>query len=331
MTSKSRLPYIDFLKFIGLTGIILAHVGSPDAIMMIRSFDVPLMVIVSSLLAERSFQKYASSSTLKYLVSRAKRLVLPTWIFLTFYFCIYAILSRRLFDVGYYINSYALTGYGIGYIWIILIYLYCALLIPLFAKFQLCRRTVIAIAILYIAYEFAYYFHLGTDNEILRTTFYNIIPYGTLAFIGYNYNNMQTKTKRTILGVSCVVFVVLAAYYWISTGEFQLVNIVKFPPRMYYLIYGVMCSFALLLFCENHPSKIYRLPIIHFISSHSMWIYLWHILWLTTYDFTHLPDKWYIRLITVYFGSMLTVFILNKCLDKVEANIHLPFIKCLRG
>lgn len=36
--------YIDFLRFIGISLIILAHVEAPSGITQFRSFDVPLMV-----------------------------------------------------------------------------------------------------------------------------------------------------------------------------------------------------------------------------------------------------------------------------------------------
>lgn len=38
--------YIDFLRFIGISLIILAHVEAPSGITQFRSFDVPLMVFV---------------------------------------------------------------------------------------------------------------------------------------------------------------------------------------------------------------------------------------------------------------------------------------------
>ena len=41
--------YIDFLRFIGISLIILAHVEAPSGITQFRSFDVPLMVFVSGL------------------------------------------------------------------------------------------------------------------------------------------------------------------------------------------------------------------------------------------------------------------------------------------
>ena len=59
MSNNNRIAYVDFLKIIGLSCIILAHVNPPAWIMMLRSFDVPLMVIISSILAELSYSKYS--------------------------------------------------------------------------------------------------------------------------------------------------------------------------------------------------------------------------------------------------------------------------------
>lgn len=41
--------HIDFLRFIGISLIILAHVEAPSGITQFRCFDVPLMVFVSGL------------------------------------------------------------------------------------------------------------------------------------------------------------------------------------------------------------------------------------------------------------------------------------------
>ena len=47
----SRDSNIDFLRFIGLTAIILVHVTPPLLISQLRAFDVSLMVFVSGLAA----------------------------------------------------------------------------------------------------------------------------------------------------------------------------------------------------------------------------------------------------------------------------------------
>lgn len=334
MSQKAnRLGYIDFIKCIALVGIILAHVGSPGVVMMLRSFDVPCMVMLSSLLASYSYKKYSEKrlAVPNYLLSRFKRLVFPTWIFLTLYFVMYWLLSGHPYDVKYYLSSYLLTRYGIGYVWIILIYLYCALLIPLFHRVGLNHKSVISVIALYLLYEIAFYYQLGTENKILMSTLYYIIPYGSVSFLGFHYRAMKTKAKYGIVLASFIIFVSFAVYYRISEGAFQLVQISKYPPRVYYLSYGVLCTFSLLLLCEKLNFRWFSHPIIQFISMHSMWIYLWHILWLTIYSVLKLPAIWFIKLPIVFGGAVITVIIVNKCLDLIEKKVQLKVLKYLRG
>ena len=336
--STGRISYIDFLKVIGLTGIIIAHVNPHSWAMLLRSFDVPLMVILSSILANRSFAKYSEtrSSAFDYYVSRIKRLVIPTWIFLIFNFLLSFIITGQRESIKYYAASFLLTRYGIGYVWIILIYLYSAMLIPAFARLKLSVKGSIIVSASYILYEIAYYYRLGLNdsgliNKFLDTTFYYIIPYGLLTYLGYNYFKMKNRTKLIIALASFIVFFTLAAYYRSALGSFQLLHIAKYPPRVYYLSYGIGCSFALLILCEKNNLKVYANKVIRFISSHSMWIYLWHILVLAVYGKFNLPETWFIKLIVVYLLSILIVFCVNQVLDYMERNHHFSFSKYLRG
>ena len=41
----------DYLKFIGMIGILIAHISSNKIILSIRSFDVNLLIILSAILA----------------------------------------------------------------------------------------------------------------------------------------------------------------------------------------------------------------------------------------------------------------------------------------
>lgn len=336
--TKGRINYIDFLKFIGLTGIIIAHVGQPSWLKMIRSFDVPLMVILSSILANMSFAKYQQSNTpiYKYYLSRVKRLVIPTWIFLVFYFLFSFIVSHQRETITYYIASFGLTRYGMSYVWIILIYLYSAMLIPLFAELKLSFKGIIIVCVAYIIYEIAYYYQIGLNGKLVKaffeTTFYYIIPYGVLTYLGYNYYAMKDKAKYIITIASFVIFALLVVYYWQTTGMFQPVYIVKFPPRLYYMSYGIGCSFALLLICEKNSNlKIFDNKLIRYISTHSMWIYLWHTLVLAAYGRFKLPKVWFIKLFIVYSVSIVIVVVVNKLLDLVEKKYNPSFIKYLRG
>ena len=100
-----------------------------------------------------------------------------------------------------------LTRYGIGYVWIMLIYLYSAMLIPAFAKLKLSSKGFIIVCATYILYEIAYYYKLGLNGsgfikDFIDTTFYYIIPYGVLTYLGYNYFKMH----------SCFVYLILILY-----------------------------------------------------------------------------------------------------------------------
>ena len=329
---RKRIEYIDFLKVIGLTGIMIAHAGSPDWLMMIRSFDVPLMVIISSLLASHSIKKYGddNKSILKYYVSRFKRLLIPTYIFLISYFIIQALLTKKFFGVKYYLASFLLTRYGFKYVWIILIYLYSAFLVPIYRRFGYHIKSIIVVLLIYIAYELLYFFGIGVSNKLVDTTIFYIVPYGMLTFVGFNIEKMKKKEKNLLLYISLSLFIFLSLYYHYKTGSFQLVQIAKYPPRIYYISYGLFCSILLIMICNRYKLKVFKNKLIVFISSHSMWIYLWHISMLNVYKYFKLPEIWYIKLIFVYIISFIIVVLINKLIDIIEAKHKYSFLKYLR-
>ena len=333
--NSERIDYIDFLKFLGLTGIIIAHVGSPRWAFMLRNFDVPLMVILSSLLGAAAYQrcKISKVSSFDYFVRRIKRLVIPVWIFLFFYFAVHFLLLQKVFSLKYYISSFLLTKYGIGYVWVILAYLYSALAIPFWAEINFSKKSVFCLLMAYIIYEIAYYLHIGTTNKFIITTFYYILPYGgLLTFLGFNYNRMD-KRKYIVLGISIVVFFISGLYYLQHYGALQNVQLAKYPPRCYYLSYGIAVSFALLIICEKVEFAFYKNPIIKFIAAHSMWIYLWHIAVLVVYKTLRLPKAWVIKFLIVYSVSTVIVYIINSLLDLIEEKKgkKINFFNFLRG
>lgn len=322
---EKRLNYIDFLKFIGLTGIIIAHVNCPNWLLMLRNFDVPLMVIISAYLGARSINKY--DNNLKYYISRIKRLIIPTYIFLILFFIYKFIISNELMESKYYIDSFLLTRYGIGFVWIILIYLYSSLLLPLFKKIGYNYKTIIVLLIIYLLYELCCHYEVGMSNKIIETTFYYIIPYGILTYIGFNLDNIKNSKKILLIILNIIIFISLGLYLYNTCGSFQNVQVAKYPARLYYLSYGLLCSLLLFIVCSKFNFKN---KIITFISKHSLWIYLWHIFYLDLYDYLKLYNKWYIKFIIVYLISIITIYLINKLLDLIDKNHKYNFLNYLR-
>ena len=301
--------------------------------MIIRSFDVPLMVMISSLLAERSFKNILARgmSSKEYIILRFKRLVFPTWTFLIIYFVISAIFCG-METMTYYIDSFCLTRYGIGYVWVILIYLYSAMLVPIFYKIEKNKKSIIVIAIIYIAYEIMYYLQIGVDVKLIDSTFYYMVPYGVLTFLGFNYQAISRMGKAITIFGCLAIFIILLAYYFHSAGMLISPGSVKYPPRLYYLSYGIMCSFVLICLCRKFQLKIFDCRMVKFISSHSMWIYLWHILVLKGYDYFLFPKIWMLKFIVVYVVSAFIVLLVNIMLNVLDAyKIDIKILKYLRG
>lgn len=326
---KSRIAYIDFLKFIGITAIIIAHVGSPNWLMALRSFDVPFMVILSAILGTKSYLARINNeaSVLDYYVSRFKRLVFPTWLFLLFYFGVALVMTGTLQEVKYYVASFALTRYGIGYVWVILIYLYSALLIPLFSKVKLSSRVTLCVFAVYAIYELAYYLQIGIDNKIIDTTFYYFIPYGVLTYLGCNYYRFTNKQRNIIAALSSAIVVVLGGYYWMKFGAPQLFSAAKYPPRLYYLSFGVAVSFLLLIIFEKYTLKVYNNICVRFISKNSLWIYLWHIFTLSIYKYLKLPEIWYLKLLVVYVSAIGIAWVVRKIVTMIEIKKQYTVLK----
>ena len=329
----NRIKSIDFLKWIGLTGIILAHVGPPEWIMMLRNFDVPLMVILSGVLAQHSFNRFSKDgkSVKGFFIHRAKRLVIPAWIFLVIYFGICFVLGEPGREISYYFYSFCFTRYGIGYVWIILIYLYGMILTPAIDNNKPSTKTIVFVLGIYCLYESAYFLGIGTENKFVDSTFYYIVPYGVITYIGYYYKTMAKSVKNLICALSWLFFILSASYYYIQHGGVQLVSIAKYPPRLYYLSYGLAWSSMLLWISEERDAKIYNNAFVEFVGSHTMWIYLWHILALKFYTTFHLPEVWFLKFAIVYTGSILFTLLVNEVLDFIEKKQKVFFLQYFRG
>lgn len=315
---KERNISIDILKTLGILCIILAHVNPPNMIFQIRNFDVSLMVILAAFLGKQSYNK--NTNHFKYLAKRIMRLVLPVWIFLTIFFGVMFSLNFlgfkiNILDFKKILESYLLLD-GIGYVWIIRVYILCCIgMLILIKASKIIKPTLLKIILVfvYIAYEILYYF-IEEKNFILEYFIYNIIPYGIVCtYIGLELKNMSNKKILKISLIMISIFIILATYFSMSQGHFVITNNYKYPPRLYYLSYAI--GISLLLYYLIDRKNIFNIKkrlnnsIIIFISSHSMWIYLWHILFIFIINKIFLNINFIIKYITVLIGAILVTYL----------------------
>ena len=191
---KDRVIFIDYLKVIGLFCIILAHVCSNQYILQVRNFDVPLMVIISGFLAIDSYKRSIenNSSLFSYYWKRISRLLIPTWIFLSLYFALVFLFVLIVKGNYPYSSSTILRSFllldGIGYVWIIRVYLICSILTPVFFyfndKIKSNSMKFIILLIMYVLYELFVFSGINESNAIFEFIIAYAIPYGIIYVLG---------------------------------------------------------------------------------------------------------------------------------------------------
>ena len=269
-----RNTAVDILRVIGLILVICAHCSFPEWFIRFRDFDVVLLVFVSGISYNLSLSRHQSQGWTEYALRRFRRLVLPVWYFLIFFFVFFFLLGRR-FTVSQMIQSFALLAGGILFVWVYRIMLTSSLLNPLTVKAAegQSKISLILISVLVIAgsdmiYQFGFA-HLGTAGKVLEYLITYTAGYGAVSFLGCEFPGMDRRQKTVMTAVFAVLFLLTGLilhfpdfYDW------------KYPPMMYYISYGLMCSGILYMVFE-HVTAENRL--IRWLSQNCMNIFIWHI------------------------------------------------------
>jgi len=277
---------IDVLRGLGLAMIVLAHVDPPGAIFQLRNFDVPLMVLVAGLSyrATARVERYRT-----YLWSRFERLVLPVWVFLSGYFAFAAITGvpidlpapERIW------SSYLLLD-GIGYVWIIRVFLLVALVAPAIHALHRSESSHLRYFALlsgcYLAYAAAVSVSGANATPewswVLEHTVYALVPYALVFAVGLRLPDLDRRQLALLAGLMLAAFLALMWFYRAQAGRFVPTQEFKYPPQSYYLAYALFVAVgawryvaaAIVLLRQTR-----MLPPILFLGRHSIWIYLWHI------------------------------------------------------
>ena len=327
---------IDLLRFIGLAMIILAHVGPPKILFQLRNFDVPLMVMVSGMSFGLTFRE--NENYLQYVWRRVKRLLFPVWIFLTIYFFFLYTFRPSVINLQELHFETVLTSYfliwGIGYVWIIRVFLLVALVAPFI--YLLHKNTdidsiyLMKLLFVLIVYEICRYFSMpyisdGSGKALSLVVFY-IIPYSLLFALGLRIPHFSTRGTSILLWFFLICFVLLAFLFWLKTGSFVPTQKFKYPPSIYYLSYATTVSIFLWIISGNLLKILEKNStiknIILFIAKNPIWIYLWHIPLVKT-----LHTDFVLKYIIVFFLStcitFFQVWLVNSILVPKTSNTKL--------
>ena len=275
---------LDYIRVIGILLVIMAHTSLNNYVSNIRPFDVAMLVCVAG--ASYSFSKPITSfkEYLNYLKKRFIRLVIPVWLFLTFYFALTFLLSgEMIYSFSTMASTYLLLN-GIGYVWIFRIMLMMALINPLLRIISdkingsFSKALMLELALIFfnelLAIICIYIFGDSILFKIIKMTVCYFIGYGILSIMGMIFIKLKTNDLVKLIVINGVI-VLLSTYIYgvFSPSDF------KYPPMAQFICYGLFaCILFYLLFSWKTSSNVTINKVIVWLSKYSLNVYLAHIL-----------------------------------------------------
>lgn len=326
---QNRDYKIDILRFIAIICIILAHTDPPGFIFVLRNFDVILMVIIMG----TSFYLSSNGKNIdyrNYIIKRFRRLITPTWVFLSIFFIIFYIMSLLMktkypFGLKSIVLSYSLIG-GIGYVWIMRVFFLVAILNPIILRISKKYKSNLNYFMLLLL---IYVLYLGlitinsTLSGIIKLLFENIIlhsiGWGLIAAVGIRIKELSKKELIIYAAIYLIIFIFL-----MFKLDFESTQNYKYPPTMYYISYGIFVSF--LLFLVLDIKCIYNMfdnKFVKYISINSLWIYFWHIIPIFIIDIygdiiPFVNNNFITRLIFIFTFALLFTELQRIVINKVN-------------
>ena len=279
-----RDPSIDLMRFIGLTMIILAHIGlsmSESPLFQFRSFDVPLMVFTSGL----AFSGKQTGPYLSFIGKRTLRLIVPVYLFVSVYLLLNPLFSELGWAETYskerMLGSYMLRLHpSIGYVWVIRVFLIVMLLTPLLLWLdRKLKRNWVCVALIgsFVAVQQGLAMWLKTsDNILIKDWLLYVFGYSAVFLLGLRAKRLSMSSLAAVSALLVVLMAGAAVYMKYEYGTVMLLQANKYPPQLYYLLWG-MCISCLLWLTSGLWRRVLDNSLFTFIGRNTIWIYLWHI------------------------------------------------------
>jgi hypothetical protein len=301
--SSERNIKLDVMRLVGVFIIIIAHSSPPWWLFQLRNFGTPLLIVASALTYSVIYST-RHLDLLPFYKKRLSRLIFPAWTFLSIFFCTAYLLSLLLsknypFSIQQIITSYSFYS-GIGFVWILKVYIILALLTPvalaLNRRIQSNRTYFTLLITGYLLYEAGVYTLSPVlppqSLEFFNTVVFTTIPYSLLYFYGFRLSTLSNIQVSLVTFASLSLFGFLALLKYMDAGQIVLTQGYKYPPTAYYLSYAFFALNSVYLFLKALPTEnVSLVKMVTWLSSNSLWIYLWHIMAYYAWDFLVKTDN----------------------------------------
>lgn len=314
-----RYKTIDYLRGISILAMVLIHTSAyfldkqiAAWLWNVNEFAVQVFVFCSAYIFF-SKEGQASFNFWPYLTKRFVRLLKPYYIFLLFFLPINYYLIGKDFNLNYLWQNLSLTG-GVDFNWLVLLFLYFALLFPLIAYlsqqrlkwFYFIGSLPLISSIIFLFYHFPF------NWKLIMWLPWSLLIFYAAYFVKYQSN--KVFHLLTLLG-SCLLFVGLYLLQ-VKLGHSLKFYDNKYPPNLYFLVYGTLLIEILYCLSNLAVLQVLTKPL-YFLSRYSYQIYFVHIIVL---EFVAeklrfpLNLNWLTFFLLVFSLTILIQMVLNKLL-----------------
>ncbi|HRN69976.1 MAG TPA: acyltransferase [Candidatus Woesebacteria bacterium] len=313
---QERNTTIDFLRGFSVIIIILIHVNAYFVSIPIANwlanyaqFAVQIFVFCSAFIFFE--RKRDDRFTFSYFIKRIKRLLIPYYIFLFFYFLFLIFIKQSPISVDGLLKWIFLIG-DRDLHWLVVLFLYFLVLMP-FISFIKNDKLL-----------FWLFFILSTASSIVLLFIQFPVPFRWIMWLPWSlvlfftYFYTISKHKKLFLSISTIItgIIFVVSKYLLIAGEHTLsFKGNKYPPNIFYLSYGLLCISIFILIYEQFNLKKYATHVLfNFASKFSYEIFFIHFLYLFIFvELTNYKQfTWWGLFLIITVLSLGTMFIWSK-------------------
>lgn len=288
MNKPERFGAIDFLRGVAIFVMIALHTLSYFLsnkalydLWNYGNFVVPIFIFVSAFLFFRKELTAKTELSFSYIKKRLMRLIIPYYSFLLVYFSLIFAFERHKLTGSFIVKNFTFLG-GVDINWLVILFLYMAVLLPVLAFAQSKSRWAMNIvtALSLITSVVLVFIRLPISYKLTMW-----IPW--LLIVGVAYYHVQYGKNKNTLPVFFLASTMVFLISWLTLESIRKSTIFfdnKYPPNIYLLSYGTMWIGALLLV---YPLISLQKQIVYFFNYFGTYSYtLFFIHYLVIYVLT---------------------------------------------
>lgn len=290
--ARQRDFALDLLRALAIIEVVLAHTSLPPLLAQLRSFGMPLLLVLSGM----SFATASRGREVRlwpHLSRRFRRLVLPSWGFLTFYMGLRLLLAPTgLLDApNSMLDVAAAYLFLTGYLWVVRVNLLVALFAPLLLRLERWAKSdwlllgcvmalLVVNEVLLTLYPVGEEWSGFTSGAMLSSAYFTL-SYGAMFLLGMRVPAMSGPMLLLLSAASFGLYGLMALNNFVLYAQYYQTELWKTPPQLYYIGYALGVTLLILRFREGLAAAVglgWLRSTLSFIGQNTLWVYLWHIL-----------------------------------------------------